>query len=239
MGRHQGSPGEMPGPKPSEPVAPTTGRGLLWYPDAQIPSKAMSTIGQYAGGYPLGAVVHHSAGSDQGIYEYGLQMGFTYLVINRDGTVLQGFPIDRWGSHAGTSKWPGLGESVSSKLVGIEVVSAGKLSREGTKWKSWFGKFYEDSEVRTVGMNTDNIQAGTYHRFTDAQEQSLVKLLLWLKSNNPSVFNLDYVLGHDQVSGPAGIGYWRKTDPGGSLSMTMPAFQKLLKEKWEQTIRLG
>jgi hypothetical protein len=211
------------------PIRPKPSAPLLWCPFAFIPPKAMKTSGRYEKGYPLGAVVHHSAGADAGIYEYGLEMGFTYFVINRDGRILQGFPLDRYGSHAGVSKWPGLGESVSSKLVGIEVVSAGKLSHSSEGWKSWFGKYYNDHEVRTLSTNKENIQAGTYHKFTQAQEESLIKLLRWLKENNPSVFSYDYVLGHDEVAGPAGIGYWRKNDPGGSLSMTMPELRKHLK----------
>lgn len=223
--------GEAPPQPPIDNVLPIKPKPevLLWCPFAFIPPKAMKTQGRYERGYPLGAVVHHSAGTDAGIYEYGLQQGFTYFVINRDGRILQGFPLDRWGSHAGVSKWPGLGEGVSSKLVGIEVVSAGKLSKSGDGWKSWFGKTYSDDEVRTVPTNKENIQAGTYHKFTSEQEASLIKLLRWLKENNPGVFSYDFVIGHDECSGPAGIGYWRKNDPGASLSMTMPELRKHLK----------
>lgn len=86
--------------------------------------------------------------------------------------------------------------------------------------------------MRTITSNTQNIAKGTYEKYTEKQEQALIELVLWLKKNNPSVFNLDYVLGHDEVAGPSGIGRWRKTDPGGSLSMTMDKFRTLLKNKY-------
>jgi len=42
---------------------------------------------------------------------------------------------------------------------------------------------------------------------------------------NPE-FRADWVAGHDEVS-PG-----RKSDPGGSLSMTMPQFRYMLKKKY-------
>jgi lysozyme family protein len=49
-----------------------------------------------------------------------------------------------------------------------------------------------------------------------------VKLLLWLKGNQPDVFQFEFVLGHDEVS-PG-----RKNDPGGALSVTLPQFRERL-----------
>ena len=100
------------------------------------------------------------------------------------------------------------------------VVSTGLTS--GNSWKTWFGLTIPASERRTIDSNTANQQEkGTYQKYTAAQEEALFRLLRWLKSNNPEVFSNDLVLGHDEVSGPKGIGHWRKNDPGGALSMTM------------------
>jgi hypothetical protein len=38
------------------------------------------------------------------------------------------------------------------------------------------------------------------------------------------------VLGHDEVSGPKGLGWRRKNDPGGALSCTMSKFREKLKQ---------
>jgi hypothetical protein len=51
------------------------------------------------------------------------------------------------------------------------------------------------------------------------------------KKNNPNIFNEDYILGHDEVAGPRGIGKSRKQDPGGALSMTMTELRELVKKK--------
>lgn len=232
---------------------------LLWYPDRVKNHPAsklkMKTVGRYSKGYPKGAVVHFTAGRSRNKIEGGsrqaeshLEQGarsvksavdgnkYTYFLIARDGSVFQNFPLDRWGSHAGKSAWKGLGSSVSDELVGIEVMCAGRLDKvsEGI-YKAWFtktengDKYFLEDEVRHV-ENNDNIQKGIYHKYSEAQEEALKKLLLWLEENGQGIFELDYVLGHDEVAGKKGIGYSRKNDPGGSLSMTMTEFRELLKK---------
>jgi N-acetyl-anhydromuramyl-L-alanine amidase AmpD len=145
------------------------------------------------------------------------------FVISANGSVYQNFPINRWGNHAGSSKYPGVGEWVSSKLVGIELCCAGKLTQVQDRFVSWFGEEYERSQVNAVVTPRDNWKVGFYHKYTPEQEKSLISLLLWLKKNNPAIFKLDYVLGHDEVAPN------RKTDPGGSLSMTMPELRDYLR----------
>jgi N-acetyl-anhydromuramyl-L-alanine amidase AmpD len=87
--------------------------------------------------------------------------------------------------------------------------------------KSWFGVTYPDSEVRILKDESWDCPAGKYKKLTEKQEETLVKLLKWLKQNCPDVFDYNYVLGHSEVSGKKTLGYWRKNDVGGSLSMPM------------------
>lgn len=210
-------------------------KGLLWYPHAEIIECGMRTQGSYTKKYPQGAVVHWTSGwSREGekgnsanqfainALKYGAKQGYAYFTISDSGQVYQAAPLDKWGHHAGASSWPGLGTGLSSKLVGIEVCCAGTVKPQGHKYVSWFGAEFSESEVRHVAKK-DNVQAGYYHKYTDAQERSLIDLLLWLHKNNPEIFKLDYVLGHDSVS-PG-----RKSDPGGSLSMTIPELVAKLK----------
>lgn len=201
-------------------------RPELWYPKASVVAPPLPTLGLYRKGYPEGAVVHFTAGS-YGLAEIDLarHMGYTYLVIDKDGVVHQGFPLDHWGSHAGRSTWPSLGDGVSRWLVGIEIECAGSLKAVGPgEFRTWFGSPIDAADVRIVPQKRENQAPGAYHRYTEAQEKALVELLLWLHANNPAVFSLDLVVGHDEVS-PG-----RKTDPGGSLSMTMPALREYLKK---------
>ena len=220
----------QPATTPS-PVAGKTGEKLLRVPFAKQYGKESHTRGKYSNGYPVGAIVHFTAGSQnqkgEDAMDYQVKKGCTYFFIDKDGQIWQNFPLNEHGYHSGESGWKGLNGYVSDELVGIEIACAGQLD---SKNKSWFGATIPQDQVRKV-PGLANMEEGNYQKYTPAQEASLIRLLLWLKSNNPEVFNLDYVLGHDEVSGPAGIGFRRKNDPGGSLSCTMPQLRDKLKEQ--------
>lgn len=208
------------------PDIESPGQGHLWCPFAVRLSKDMTTRGYYQKGYPEGAIVHFTAGrcdtEDDMIssMDWGRSSGYAFFGIGPKGVIYQAHPLNRWGYHAGSSSYQGLGSSVSQYAVGIEVASAGRLDAGN---RSWFGRVYEAARVRTVGRR-DNMIAGSYVKYTEAQEKSLEALLLWLKLNKPDVFEIKFILGHDEVS-PG-----RKNDPGGALSMTMPELRKRIEE---------
>lgn len=215
---------------------------MMVYPEAKLVAQRMKTRGKYDKGYPKGAVVHFTAGhfgsvlDAVGCINEGIKNGYAYLCIASDGTVVQAHSIDEWGYHAGESAWTNvtvgkLVGTVSDDLIGIEINNAGKLTVSNGLYKSWYGKIIPASEVRYVEEASYGCPSGHYHKYTEAQEAALIKLLLWLKRNDPtgSSFSFDDVLGHHEVAGKKGIGYWRKNDPGGSLSMSMEAFRAKLK----------
>lgn len=213
--------------------APTPGKVQLWIPFARQIENGMGFQGTYKGGYPKGAVIHYTAGRFKGgiqkaieTMQGGKKNGFTFLVISEDGEVVQGFPLNKWGWHAGQSSHPRLEGSVSDELIGIEICNAGLLERRGDKFFAWYGLEIPRDQVRTVTRPTANQRPGSYHKYTKDQEDSLIALLLWLKRNNPVAFSFDLVLGHDEVS-PG-----RKTDPGGSLSVSMPELREELHRLW-------
>lgn len=231
--------GETPKPVPATPdtvvhpkyafPAENLG-GLLRCPFASQHTPQARTRGRYPQGYPEGAIVHFTSGREfQSVPDalaYQAKKGYTYFAIDRDGNIGQNFDLDEHGYHAGESYWPGLGKYVSNRVVGIEVLCPGELD---SGRRPWFDKkpYPEDMCRRVVAE--DNRIAGVFYKYTEKQEASLTRLLCWLKLNNPNIFNIDYVLGHDEVSGPKGLGWQRKTDPGGSLSVTMSAFRSKLK----------
>ena len=201
---------------------------LLWCPFAETDFRAAVTRGTYAEGYPKGAVVHFTAGRRNGLasaLNYQVDQGHLYFVIDEDGNIGQNFPLDSWGYHAGRSGYSGLSGTVSDDLVGIEVQCAGKLTKQGDNYRTWFRTTVPESEVRTIPTKKDNQEQGHYENYTEAQEHALATLILWLYTNNPRVFNLEFVVGHDEVS-PG-----RKNDPGGSLSMTMPEYREYLRSQ--------
>lgn len=199
-------------------------------PDSIISARQMNTIAPYRRGWPEGAVVHFTAGRDQ--YETdslstikdGYEKNYTYLVIGPIGQVYQTHDIRKWGYHAGDSYWPTLGNGVSQFLIGIEVVSPGKLVEKEGRFFTWFDQEVDKKDV-VYYADLDNIKRGFYKKFGDEQINSLVNTLLWFHKMNPDVFKLDQVLGHDEVS-PI-----RKCDPGGSLVMTMGNFREILMVK--------
>lgn len=216
----------------SEPERPNA-TSSLWYPEAKICDKKMKSRGQYPKKWPMGAVIHYTAGRyENGLQDalstqaWGVEQGYSFFVISSSGEILQSAPLDSWGYHAGQSSYPGLGDSVSSKLVGIEVCSPGRVEKVKGGYKPWFNAIYPKTDVRDVS-EWSGVESGSYVKFTELQEQALVDLILYLKRGNPDVFSLDYVLGHYEVS-PS-----RKADPGGSLSMPMSVFRELLKGNLE------
>jgi N-acetyl-anhydromuramyl-L-alanine amidase AmpD len=182
----------------------------LWYSKADR-HLAMPTRGAYPGGWPAGAIVHFTAGRcDRGdpdaeaTIRYGSSQQHCYFCISRSGKVYQTAPLNRWGSHAGQSSYPGLGSSVSSKLVGIEICNAGKVKKGQRGYEPWWNKpgdpknsYYTDAEVRRVERKDNILSAGTYHCYAPEQEGSLIELLLWLHAARPDILRLDFVLGHD------------------------------------------
>lgn len=194
----------------------------------------MRQRGKYEKGYPWGAVVHFTAGRDgaQKTIDGGIGDGYTYLCIQKDGTIVQAHDVSQWGYHAGESKWPGLGSGVADKLIGIEINAAGRVEKQPDgRFKTWFGTYLEADQVRYTAGG-DNQLKGYYEKYTPAQEASLIQVLLWLKGQAPDVFKFEYVLGHDEVAGMKGLGRWRKNDPGAALSMTMSDFRSALEAGW-------
>jgi len=215
-------PAVVPSSDPAEPG------GLLWCPFAETDFPPAPTRGRYEGGYPKGAVVHFTAGRRSGLAQglrYQVGQGYCYFLIDADGRIGQNFPLDRWGYHAGRSYWRGLKANVSDSLVGIEIQAAGMLEGRPGAYQSWFRMAVPDQEVRVIASTTANQQVGPYQAYTQAQEAALTRLLLWLHANRPDQFDLDLVLGHDEVSPE------RKNDPGGALSRSMPDYRQYLKAK--------
>jgi N-acetyl-anhydromuramyl-L-alanine amidase AmpD len=204
----------------------------LWYPQADR-SVTMHVRGSYRDGYPVGAVVHFTAGRSErgdrdaeGTMRDGRANRYLYFCISSTGKVYQPAPLNQWGSHCGESSYPGLGSNLANKLAGIEICRAGlckKLTDRG--YEPWWNAeyppgspmrtYYREDEVRFVPKVHNVTDNGHYHKYTVEQEQSLHALLLWLHQNNPAVFNIKNILGHDEISPD------RKNDPGGAMSEYM------------------
>ena len=172
----------------------------------------MKTLGEYASGYPEGAIIHYTAGRQDQSGIMAVQNALTaehcYFFIDSFGMVYQQFDLNRWGSHAGLSRCPFTGRNgVSKYYVGIEIACSGKL----INGKTWYGQKIPDHKIRQT-------KEGQFEKYTPEQEESLFDLSLWLCENGA---NPDLFLGHNEVTD-------RKQDPGGSLSMSMEEFRERL-----------
>jgi N-acetyl-anhydromuramyl-L-alanine amidase AmpD len=203
---------------------------LMFYPLGSVASK-MNTKGKFANSYPRGVVVHFTAGrslkGDQEALDtvsWGRGEGYSFWVISRTGRIYMTHALSEWGSHAGKSSWKGF-SNISQYCLGIEIACAGKLEKRGEKFFSWFGEEIPPNEVRLVDDKHGG-GSGFYHRYTVEQELALMDLILWLKKNNPDVFEFDWVVGHHEISPN------RKNDPGGSLSIPMHEFRSVLKKSY-------
>ena len=176
-------------------------KGLLWYPEAYVPGDFKQiTQGKYKEGYPQGAIVHwimapQTGGRDKAVFwakwankedeKEGDKTPFVFFTIGDDGSVVQSFPLDKWGNHAGRSSWEGLGESVGQYLVGIEVVCEGKVTKfedgtlghetEDEKTGKKTRRYVSADNVRHIKENADNICAGYYQKYTKKQEEALTE----------------------------------------------------------------
>jgi hypothetical protein len=230
--------------KPEEPVSTSVlalhdpalysfGEKKLWIGFAQnMPSGAKR--GTRPRGYPDGALIHWTSGHRNGIQEGGAfqkASGMHYLVVDKDGNVGQGDPLNTHGYHGGASSYAGISGTVSDELLGIENQAAGTLRKSGDWFFPWWdeGKNLPQNRISPVDViyspKKGNIAAGYYHKFTLEQMLANRKVLCWLHLNNPDVFKIKFIVGHDEVS-PG-----RKTDPGAALvdvfgnPMTMSDFR--------------
>jgi N-acetyl-anhydromuramyl-L-alanine amidase AmpD len=137
--------------------------------------------------------------------------------------------------------------TVSNEFAGVELQAAGQLAKFGNDYFPWWDrdpktKQYQRldknkipaREVIQVTKREGNLATGYYHAYTMEQMMMLRVLCVWLHLNNPDVFSIDRVVGHDEVSpgrkvDPGGALWWgRKGEATERLPMTMAEFRDLL-----------
>ncbi|MCP3684525.1 MAG: hypothetical protein GY861_17810 [bacterium] len=176
-------------------------------------------------GFAKGLVVHYTVSgrtkrSARSIVNSLAKRGLGCMVMDEEGTIYipDNFDIDEdVAYHAGPSQWKGK-SGVSALCMGMEICNWGKLNSK-TKPRA--------DKIRKSKDN-DNIKAGEYEEYTmlKGQEEALINFILWQADTNPE-FDIEWIVGHDECAVPKG----RKSDPGASLSMTMPELRELIRKK--------
>lgn len=217
------------------------GKKSEWIPWAKQPNgKRMPTRGTYTNKFPKGFVVHftdgwsiHGESDALNTIDGGISDGYCYLVNDRNGVIYQTFPLSAWGYHAGGGVWPNLPGALNAQMVGCETCGLGQAvlksdGKYGSKEQPGMTERWSKDDVRTV-PDKQNMHAGTYLKFSPAQEKALVELILWMAVQSGMGHGfIDNVVGHDEIA-PA-----HRDDPGGSLSMTTPDFRAFLHKLYDK-----
>lgn len=185
-----------------------------------VPGVSYEGAGHYKtkSGLFKGIVIHYTVSGREprnavGVVKHLANSGLAALVMDVNGTLYkpEGWDFMRQrGAHAGISEWNGL-RGLNSYYLGIEICCWGRGSKVGP--------------IRS-SSDVENIVEGDYQEFSEEQEKSLINFCLWALDNNPEL-EVANICGHDEAREKAGR-RGDKTDPGASLSMTMPEFRKNL-----------
>jgi len=176
----------------------------------QIPVEGKSS-GPFAPGRPDTIVIHFTCG---GSAESALET-FTdpevyasaHVLVDREGTPIQLIPFDRIAWHAGRSEWRGR-SGLNAYALGIEIVNAGPLERQGEEFVSWWGERYSGSEVmEAVHRNETHLRY--WHRYPPEQVSTVREVCLCLTRFS----GIQEILGHEEIA-PG-----RKVDPGPAFDL--------------------
>ncbi|MFQ5584691.1 MAG: N-acetylmuramoyl-L-alanine amidase [Calditrichia bacterium] len=112
--------------------------------------KSPNHDGRFGENLPDTVIIHYTAGSSRESSVKTLcnpqHKASAHLVIGRDGLVTQLVPFNVIAYHAGPSAYGGR-KGFNKYSIGIEIDNAGRLSRTGDGFISWFQKVYPAGEV--------------------------------------------------------------------------------------------
>ncbi|MCY1315316.1 N-acetylmuramoyl-L-alanine amidase [compost metagenome] len=162
------------------------------------------------GGDPLNPtylIIHYTAGTTASgainWFKNPEAKASAHLVVDRDGSVAQMMPFHKVAWHAGKSALNGI-VGFNRHSIGIEIVNAGKLQRNGSgKWVNWAGNVIDDDDVIIARHKNETSETG-WHAYTERQINTVVDIGVALRQK----FNFLDVLGHEDIA-PT-----RKVDPG-------------------------
>lgn len=155
--------------------------------------------------------LHHTAGNSSGVnvaqawnVDTRGRIATPFIISgsgaknSKDGEIVQCFSSKHWAYHLGIKgevfKARGIPHQILDKLaIGIEICNWGQLEKVGDKYMT-----YVDSELKSDHVTTlDKPYKGYihFHRYTDAQIESVRNLLLYLADT----YVIDLTFDYDQM----------------------------------------
>ncbi|TKJ40365.1 N-acetylmuramoyl-L-alanine amidase [candidate division LCP-89 bacterium B3_LCP] len=162
--------------------------------------------GAFSTGLPDTVVFHFTAGRDAKSSVQWLcnpeAKASAHLVIGSDKSVTQLVPFDTIAWHAGPSRH-GDREGLNKYSIGIELDNAGKLTKHGNQYRSWFEKVYDEKEV-VEAVHRNKTIPEYWHAYSEEQITIAIDICFLLMER----YGITTILGHEEIS-PG-----RKWDPG-------------------------
>lgn len=164
------------------------------------------TSGNFGEGLPDTIVIHYTAGGslDGAVrtFQDDSVKASAHILIDKDGSVVQMAPFTKITWHAGRSAWLDR-TSLNNYSIGIEIVNAGRLEKNGSTFRSWFGRTYSEEDV-VEAVHRNETEPTFWERYTEEQIDATFTLCKSLIDT----YSIRHILGHEEIS-PG-----RKIDPG-------------------------
>jgi len=175
------------------PFKPTPNRGKRYVPQYLIMHYTAATTAASAINWFMQSAAQASA----------------HLLIGRDGAVTQFVPFNVVAWHAGSSSWNGL-TGLNQYAVGIELVNAGRLVKNGDKYVCPVDKKQVSNDDIVFAVHKNETKECAWQEYTDVQLDKAIEISALLVKT----YALKDVLGHDDISP------YRKSDPGPAFPMS-------------------
>ena len=187
--------------------------------------------GQFAKGLPDTVVLHYSGtGTLQAAVNSHLDpdvKASVHVVIGRNGSIVQMLPLDRIAWHAGVSEYQGR-KDLNRYSIGIELENAGRLTKSGDQYASWFGRTYSEEDV-IQAVHKNESEPSYWHRYSEAQIVAVMDVCRLLCRT----YGVVNIVGHDEVSPET------KVDPGPAFPINQIQERLLFNDRREGVSRFN
>lgn len=161
-------------------------------------------------------ILHHTVGgtaqSSINWWQQTAEKVGTSVVIDRDGTIYQAFPFDKWASGLGIKqstfdRWniPNINTRLDQISIQIELANWGGLTEKDGKFFTFTGKEIDKCNVTTYASPFKGFSY--YESYTTQQIKALEELILHLNKTYPDI-KLDYNQEMWEENRRALVGTW-------------------------------